>query len=126
MSDDVDKLASINPECPKDWIRNAERETMEFKVGDKVDWLGLQGRIVAIYGGDSTLPIEVRFSNGTLCSFRSDGSFLKGQPPTLKVIERPKRTVKKKVWVSCASEKPENYNSIPYFWGQVEVEVIEE
>lgn len=75
---------------------------MEFKVGDKVDWLGLKGKIISIKQmGFSNYPVIVDF--GVVKeSFTVDGRWIEEQQPSLKLIERPKKKVKKEiqVWVN--------------------------
>lgn len=77
---------------------------MDFKVGDKVSWMGLEG-IVSNTDRGLVYPVEVFFSGrrkDTHC-FTEDGlSYYEHTEPSLKLIDRPKKMVKKKisVWVN--------------------------
>jgi hypothetical protein len=74
-----------------------------FKVGDIVDWLGLRGRVTSLNGLDN-YPVICHFDGQEECNtyFNQDGVFMKGQTPSLKLIERPKKKVKKTIerWVN--------------------------
>lgn len=75
---------------------------MEFKVGDKVNWLGSTGELVVI-DPNSTHPLEVYFEKHDSTEvFTLDGRYHVEQDPSLKLIERPKKKVKKttEVWVN--------------------------
>ena len=73
-----------------------------FKVGDKVDWLGWRGTVeeVNMVGGPEDIIVcgEV----GDLWAFYKDGRYLKEQEPSLVLIERPKKKIKKTIsqWVN--------------------------
>lgn len=77
---------------------------MDFKVGDKVSWMGLEG-IVDRIDETTSYPVYVRTYH-PVCSlhgFTLDGRYrTEHTEPSLKLIERPKKMVKKKisVWVN--------------------------
>lgn len=68
-------------------------EKVEFRVGDEVDWLGLKGKVVDV--GFSMITVFI--SSMETHYFYADGSYLIGQTPSLKLISRPKKMVKKRV-----------------------------
>lgn len=65
----------------------------QFRLHDKVEWLGATGTITRISTAPYTLmqdfPIGVTMASGHEMNFTADGRFLKTQEPTLKVLERP-------------------------------------
>lgn len=74
-----------------------ELRMTEFKVGDKVSWMGLEGIVT---GDDNSIsiryPIQVEFDEYGFRCFTKDGKFyVHHTEPSLKLIERPK--TKKKV-----------------------------
>lgn len=72
----------------------------KFKVGDKVSWDGLKGKVVSVEYGH-VYPIEVRFDTpeGTAHdTFTRDGRFYREQDPSLKLVERPKTYVDRTMW----------------------------
>ncbi len=83
---------------------------MEFKVGDKVEWMGVIGTVVITpgYNRNSNViyPLEVDFNVNGVRLFTRDGkleSFHK--EPSLKLVERPKKKVKKTIerWANIYS-----------------------
>jgi len=66
---------------------------MIFKVGDKVDWLGLKGEIdvieLALWPMPSH-PIIVIFETGKTFRFTLDGRFADTPKPSLKLAEGKK------------------------------------
>jgi hypothetical protein len=77
----------------------------EFKVGDVVDWLGIRGVVTCISddGDDVDEYMYVKFDGDTMddlgTEFFPDGRYMKAQNPSLKLIERPKRKVKKRFYM---------------------------
>lgn len=73
---------------------------MKFKVRDKVSWMGLIGEVISttFYGRDSSYPVRVRFDTHDVFDkmFTPDGHYYSCHTePSLKLIERPKKKVKK-------------------------------
>lgn len=66
-----------------------------FKVGDQVDWLGLKGTVVqtidTVYG---LVHVQFKTMGIGIHIFGSDGAYQAGQEPSLKLVSRPKKTVK--------------------------------
>jgi hypothetical protein len=74
----------------------------EFKVGDVVEAFGLRGTVVKIYS-EFVNPVEVKYEDGEYTLFTLDGKLHHHHKlPSLKLISRAKRKVKKevKVWVN--------------------------
>lgn len=71
------------------------REEIKFQVGDKVSAFGVEGVVTRIT--DVVLfPIKVDFPDNINTSFTIDGRYLGWhKEPSLKLIERPKKKVKK-------------------------------
>lgn len=74
-----------------------------FKVGDRVRAFGVDGTVIEV--GTRYLEVSFYFENGT----KQEGSFLLDgrifdwhAVPSLELIERPKRTVKKKLYVAIS------------------------
>lgn len=66
----------------------------KFQVGDKISAFGVEGEVVSInVSGD--FPIKCNFVDGYSATFSSDGRYYDWQEPSLKLIERPKKKVKK-------------------------------
>lgn len=80
-----------------------------FKVGDKVDWLGWQGTVEKVH--DDSYDITVRDKCGFVRTFYKDGRYLKEQRPSLVLIERPKKKIKKTItkWVNIYPDGCETY-----------------
>lgn len=77
---------------------------MEFKVGDTVEAWGIRGKITNILPGIlSSYPILVKLDSVShLEEFTRDGKHYNWhQVPTLKLIERPKKKVKKIYWMGA-------------------------
>lgn len=73
----------------------SNEKKFEFKVGDVVEWGGVRGKV---YAGLSSLvhPVMCEFENETVASFTYDGKYMDWhKEPSLKLIERPKKKVKK-------------------------------
>lgn len=86
---------------------------MNFKIGDKVSWMGLEGTVERLNDRATWNPsYSMRISFGDkeypeLVWFMPDGRFREEHTePSLKLIERPKKKVKKKisVWVNVYSD----------------------
>jgi hypothetical protein len=78
----------------------------EFKVGDIVDWLGIRGVVTCISEGIDDLDeyMYVKFDGDTMddlgTEFFPDGKYMKAhKEPSLKLIERPKRKIKKRFYM---------------------------
>jgi len=73
-----------------------------FQKGDKVSWAGLEGIIITYSEGiDLDYPLGVLFKNGLQASFTVDGKYMLAHiEPSLKFIERPRKTKKIKVWAN--------------------------
>lgn len=64
---------------------------MEFKVGDKVDWMGLEGEVVRVVQG-GTYPLVVKVSDTLTLLTTLDGrTHISHTKPSLVLIERPKK-----------------------------------
>lgn len=78
----------------------------DFKVGDKVEAFGVEGDVINDDINDDwgdVYPIFVHFENGHHVSFTSDGKSHKWhKTPSLKLIERPKKTRVFKEFVNTA------------------------
>jgi hypothetical protein len=78
----------------------------EFQVGDRVSWCGVEGVVSQSYGNG----VEVTFSgNGcpVVADFFKDGRYrIFHTEPSLKLLERPKKKVKKREtrWVNIYRE----------------------
>jgi hypothetical protein len=72
---------------------------MEFKVGDICEWQGVRG-VVVLVDSDEVL---VKFRDSQCnTSFLPDGRYFKWhKEPSLKLLERPKRMVKKSATWWC-------------------------
>lgn len=81
---------------------------MEFKVGDIIEAFGLRG-VVTEVSGHPSYPICVDFDESAGGErFTADGKErVWHRAPSLKLIERPKKTKKVKVWVNAY---PETYS----------------
>jgi hypothetical protein len=80
----------------------------EFRVGDIVDWLGIRGVVTYISkdGNDLDEYMYVKLEGDTMddydlgTEFFPDGRYMKAhKEPSLKLIERPKRKVKKRFYM---------------------------
>ena len=75
---------------------------MTFKVGDIVEAFGVRGVVTTVNGNGNC---EVRFSKPAPLMeswFFKDGRLSDWHAaPSLKLIERPRKTKKVKVWVNC-------------------------
>lgn len=76
-----------------------ENKTL-FEVGDIVDWCGAQGIIRDIKSpSDSIYRLMVKFENGYFEWFTGCGRIKEWHlEPSLKLIEKAKKKVKKKFW----------------------------
>jgi hypothetical protein len=71
----------------------------EFKVGDAVEAFGVRGLVSRIGSGD-TLPVFVELETEDTDRFTKDGrAYSWHKEPSLKLIERPKRKVKKRFYM---------------------------
>ena len=61
---------------------------IKFKVGDKVEWLGVQGKVVGTHNG-----VLVKFDDCTEAVFYNSGRYRAGQNPSLKLISRAKKKI---------------------------------
>jgi len=78
----------------------SEENKTVFEVGDIVEWCGIKGKIVFIYSESTRYPILVRFDNNEEKPFTKDGKYYDWHlEPSLKLIEKAKRKVKKKFWI---------------------------
>lgn len=69
----------------------------EFKLNDRVEWLGLRGVITALNHNDHPIYIQVEFENSTGPEyFFKDGRYLENQIPSLKKIQ----TVRIEKWLN--------------------------
>lgn len=112
---------------------------VQFKVGDIVEAFGVRGWVTDI----TKSFVHVAFNNAAADSFFSDGR-QRGwhAAPSLKLIERPRKTKKVKVWVnvypssahdtrpwlSCHIDENDarDYRDSTGITQQIEVEVIDE
>lgn len=73
----------------------ASKEEVNFQVGDKVSAFGVEGIVTRITDA-AFFPIKVDFPDDINSSFTIDGRYLGWhKEPSLKLIERPKKKVKK-------------------------------
>lgn len=67
----------------------------KFKEGDIVEWCGVRGKVITI-PGRGIHPVVCGFENETVASFTYDGKYMDWhKEPSLKLIEQPKKKVKK-------------------------------
>lgn len=100
-------------------------KNQEFKAGDLVEAYGVSGRVEAADVQPTIVwPIKVKFSCGQKLSFTEDGKLeLWHKIPSLKLISRPQKTEKKKVWVKAYEQNPAAGHEEPrYILVQIEVE----
>jgi len=73
----------------------------EFEVGDEVEWCGTRG-VVLERDDSKTFALIVTFCHRTYCTpFTIDGRLCEWHTkPSLILINRPKKKVKKTVWVN--------------------------
>lgn len=78
---------------------DTDTDNNKFQVGDIVRWCGVGGKITSI-DDLATYPIGVKFEDpNRIDSFTSDGRYADWhKAPSLELIERPKKRVKK--WVN--------------------------
>lgn len=71
----------------------------KFQIGDIVEAFGCSGVVVEVRNGEK-FCIQVNFDIGVCKSFLSNGAAQEWhKTPSLKLIERPIKKVKKKVWI---------------------------
>lgn len=71
----------------------------KFQVGDVVEFNGVRGVVLSMEA--RRYPVHVSFEDSITCYFTLDGKFFDWHvTPSLKLIERPRRIVKKKVWIT--------------------------
>ena len=71
---------------------------MEFKVGDIVEWQGVRGTVNC----NTHYGVKVLFADGNIANFYADGRYFDWhKEPSLKLIERPKKMVKKTMTKWC-------------------------
>ena len=81
----------------------------EFMVGDLVETFGVRGEVVSITGGFH-YPVGVYFDNGHASYFTENGKDLDWhKEPSLKLIERPEKKVKKTFWFASWKD---SYSSV--------------
>jgi len=69
----------------------------EFKVGDKVEWCGVEGEVTRICNRD-LCPLEVAFTD-TTSTFSLDGRYLDWhKEPSLKLIKQKTAYYKWRLW----------------------------
>ena len=73
------------------------KEEIVFEVGDKVEWLGVEGVVDSLtsdmgYGGLKAVMIEVMLDTKRIAFFE-DGRYLEDQMPSLKLIEKAKKKI---------------------------------
>jgi len=79
---------------------------MEFKVGDKVSAFGVEGEVISL-DEKNNYPITVEFDDDHLSFFMIDGrASAWHKEPSLKLIERPKKKVKKKFYLGHDKYSP--------------------
>lgn len=71
---------------------------MEFEVGDIVEAFGVRG---VVEGNALDESIQVRFGTHVTYFYPDGKAALWHATPSLKLIERPRKTKKVKVWVNC-------------------------
>jgi len=118
----LDRLSPLNEKLVATVNKN-----QEFKVGDLVEAFGLFGEVVRIEYA-SRYPVEVRYQNDSIEIFCADGKAEKWHKiPSLKLISRPQKTEKKKVWVKAYEQNPAAGHEEPrYIPVQIEAEVTVE
>lgn len=79
----------------------SEENKIVFDLNDRVSAFGVEGVVVSVeYDYQGIYPIRVRFINGQYKDFTIDGKYESWHlEPSLKLIEKAKRKVKKKFWV---------------------------
>jgi len=70
---------------------------LEFKLGDKVNWLGLIGYVDGIL--DTQYCIVVKFNSGNMGMFTKEGCYFKDQEPSLELIERKKESLAVEIYL---------------------------
>jgi hypothetical protein len=97
----------------------------EFKVGDIVEAFGLRGIVEQIIPM-ANYCVAVDFGCGNRATFTMSGLAEDWHKvPALKLISRPQKTEKKKVWVCAMDHKPEreDVGIYKHIWVQIEGEV---
>lgn len=85
---------------------NLRGEIMEFKVGDICEAFGLKCFVIDI-NIKHNYPVKVSFEGGHCRNFLMNGKFEDWQlEPSLKLIERPKKKVKKKFYLGHDKYSP--------------------
>lgn len=116
-------------------------EIMEFKVGDICEAFGLKCFVIDI-NKKHNYPVKVSFEGGYCRNFLMDGKFEDWHlEPSLKLIERPKKKVKKKFYlghngirhpedhITCSNLHPDTELLKKAQWDnilEIEIEVDEE
>jgi hypothetical protein len=88
----------------------------EFRLNDVVEAFGLRGTVVKIYS-EFVNPVEVKYEDGEYTLFTLDGKLHHHHKlPSLKLISRAKRKVKKEIkfWVNVYPGKKYDILFVPY------------
>lgn len=125
---------------PNDLTEEVTMEKSEFKVGDIVEAFGVLGRVTDI-NNDLNYPVVVQYTQlpANTDEFALDGKLVHWHAtPSLKLIKRPRKTKKIKVWVNVAptgqighshtNEATARYAAVneSRITQQIEVEVLDE
>lgn len=81
----------------------------EFQVGDIVEWCGVQGKVDSIIMEDDYSLCVLFGEDNDFAYFTLDGKYIHWhKTPSLKLISRPKKKVKKTYWISSAKSLQNN------------------
>ncbi len=76
----------------------------KFQVGDIVEYVGIRGKVLTVEG-TLQYPLGVTFTNNKEVSFTRDGKERDWHSyPLLSFISRPKKKIKKTVWVGVGQD----------------------
>lgn len=92
------------PGC--EWPPQTKEEcVVDFQKDDIVEAFGLRGKVIDPAPHQHSFPVRVQFEDGSIESFRADGKLSSNHKiPALKLIERPKKKVKKKAYTAVSGE----------------------
>lgn len=113
--------------CGETWLPKPKEESKTvFDLNDRVTAFGVDGVVISVEDGDY-YPIKVRFSNTSYASFCRSGKLeLWHLEPSLRLIEKAKKKVKKKFWfyVPEIEIKKESFNVKVYSYPIIEAPLL--
>lgn len=84
-------------------LNEVDMDKTEFKVGDIVEAWGFSGQVMTIIPGSQRIKVD--FGDGYYSTFYLNGKLEPWhKEPSLKLIERPRKTKKVKVWVNAYTD----------------------